>query len=155
VVALIMPSLTVLSHTRAYSTVRIALAGFGVALATAWLADHTTLTTSNAPDGISAALVQHPFLMAACLACVAAATWAVPRLRTEPGVQAGREGYQTAVWVPFVLPPMLVLFAVVLQAIETRLLGNGPGRTRSAEQADVVIPPGPTVRSASSSASLG
>ena len=69
------------------------------------------------------------------------------------GVRAGREGYQMAVWVPFVLPPMLVILAVVLQAIETRLLGNGPGRTSSAEQTDVVIVPGPTVSSASSASS--
>ena len=69
------------------------------------------------------------------------------------GVRAGREGYQLPVWVPFVLPPMLVLLAVVLQAIETRLLGNGPGRTRSAEQADVVIASGPIVSSASSASS--
>jgi hypothetical protein len=45
---------------------------------------------------------------------------------------------------------MLVLLAVLLQAIETRLLGNGPVRAGSTEQADVVIPPGPTVSSTSS-----
>ena len=74
-----------------------------------------------------------------------------PRTRSQRlGVRAGWEGYQMAVWVPFVLPPMLVLLAVVLQAIETRLLGNGSGRPRSAEQTDVVIASGPTVSSASS-----
>jgi hypothetical protein len=45
---------------------------------------------------------------------------------------------------------MLVLLVVLLQAIETRLLGNDPVRTGSTEQADVVIPPGPTVSSTSS-----
>jgi hypothetical protein len=45
---------------------------------------------------------------------------------------------------------MLVLLAVLLQAIETRLLGNGPVRAGSTEQADVVVPPGPMVSSTSS-----
>jgi hypothetical protein len=72
---------------------------------------------------------------------------------SSPGVRAGREGYQVAVWVPFVFPPMLILLAVVLQVIETRLLGNGPGRTRLTEQSDLVIPPGPTVSSTSSASS--
>jgi hypothetical protein len=48
---------------------------------------------------------------------------------------------------------MLILLAVVLQAIETRLLGNGRGRTRSTKQTDVVVPPGPTVSSTSSASS--
>jgi hypothetical protein len=83
VVALIMPSLMVLSRTRVYPTVRLALASFGIVLAAAWLAERTMLTTVNPLDGVSAALVEHPFTSAACLACVAAATWAVPRSRTE------------------------------------------------------------------------
>jgi hypothetical protein len=48
---------------------------------------------------------------------------------------------------------MLILLAVVLQVIETRLLGNGPRRTRSTEQTDLVIPAGPTVSSTSSASS--
>jgi hypothetical protein len=82
VVALIMPSLIVLSRTQLYPLVRTALAGSGIVLATAWLAERTTLLTVNPLDGIAAALVAHPFLVAATLACAAANTWAVPRWRT-------------------------------------------------------------------------
>jgi len=80
VVALVMPSLMVLSRTRVYPTVRIVLASFGLVLAAAWLAERTMLTTVNPLDGVSAALVEHPFTSAACLACVAAATWAGPEI---------------------------------------------------------------------------
>jgi hypothetical protein len=85
VVALIMPSLLVLSRTRLYPAVRIALASFGIVLAAAWLAERTTLTDSNPLEGISEALVQHPFLVAACLGGVAAAAWVVPGVRTPSG----------------------------------------------------------------------
>ena len=82
VVGLIMPSLLVLSRTRLYPTVRIALAGLGVVAAAAWLAERTTLIASNPLDDVSEALVAHPFGVAAALACVAAAGWAVPGSRT-------------------------------------------------------------------------
>ena len=45
-------------------------------------------------------------------------------------------------WVPFVLPPLLLVLAVVLQAIETRLLGNAPD---PGEPADVAVSTVPTV----------
>jgi HupE / UreJ protein len=83
VVALVMPSLMVLSHTLAYPTVRIALASLGVVLAAAWLAERTTLITSNPLVGISTAVVEHPIPVVAGLAGAAAATWAVPALRTR------------------------------------------------------------------------
>jgi hypothetical protein len=94
-------------------------------------------------------LMQHVLMCGRTALRSATPAFGVSRL----GVRAGREGYQVAVWVPFVFPPMLILLAVMLQVIETRLLGNGPGRTRSTEQADVVIPPAPTVSSASSASS--
>ena len=57
-------------------------------------------------------------------------------------VRVGQTGYRVAVWVPFVLPPLLLLLAVMLQAIETRLLGNAPD---PGEPADVAVSTVPTV----------
>jgi len=59
-------------------------------------------------------------------------------------VRVGRTGYWNTVWVPFVLPPLLLGLAVVLQAIETRLLGNAPD---PGEPADVAVSTAPTVTS--------
>jgi len=81
VVALIMPSLLALSRNQLYPAVRAALANGGIVLAAAWLAERTTLITVNPLDGVAAALVAHPFIMAVTLACLAVATWAVPGLR--------------------------------------------------------------------------
>jgi HupE / UreJ protein len=80
VVVLIMPSLIVLSRTRIYSAVRIALASLGIVLAAAWLAERTTLITSNPLAGVSELLVAHPFVVPGGLAGLAAAAWAVARL---------------------------------------------------------------------------
>jgi hypothetical protein len=74
-----MPSLIVLSRTRRYPAVRIALAGLGIVLAAAWLAERTTLITSNPLDTISTALVAHPFMVAAALAGIAALAWRADR----------------------------------------------------------------------------
>ena len=45
-------------------------------------------------------------------------------------------------WVPFVLPPLLLLLAVVLQAIESRLLGNVP---EAAEPPDIAVSAAPAL----------
>ncbi len=81
VVALIMPSLMVLSRTRVYPAVRIALAGIGVVLAGAWLAERTTLTATNPLEPLAAALVTHSYVVAGILAVAAALSWSVPRWR--------------------------------------------------------------------------
>jgi HupE / UreJ protein len=81
VVAMVMPSLIVLSRTQAYPVVRVAVAGFGVILAMAWLAERTTLMSTNPLEPISEALAGHPFLAAATLAVGAAVTWSVPQWR--------------------------------------------------------------------------
>lgn len=60
------------------------MAGLGVVLAAALLAERTTLITRNPLVGISTALVEHPILVAAGVAGTAAATWAVPALRSQP-----------------------------------------------------------------------
>ena len=78
VVALIMPSLMALSRTQLYPAARVALAGLGIVLAAGWLAERTTLIAANPLERVPAALVAHPFIAAATLACVAVATWAVP-----------------------------------------------------------------------------
>lgn len=81
VVVLIMPSLMVLSRTRLYPVARTVLATFGVVLAAAWLAERTAMITANPLDDVGAALVAHPLLVAATLACAAAVAWAFPDMR--------------------------------------------------------------------------
>lgn len=73
VVALIMPSLIVLSRTTKYPAIRTTIAGFGILLALMWLAERTTLIASNPLEPVSDALVAHPFILAAALALGAAA----------------------------------------------------------------------------------
>lgn len=73
-----------LSRTRIYPTVRVTVAGFGVVLAFAWIAERTTLTNSNPLEPISETLVAPPFTVARTLALAAALTWAIPRLRYQP-----------------------------------------------------------------------
>jgi hypothetical protein len=74
----------VLSRTQLYPAIRVTLASSGILLAAAWLAERTTLITSNPIDGVSTALVTHPFVVAATLACLATAAWVVPSLRNSP-----------------------------------------------------------------------
>ncbi|WP_406438342.1 HupE/UreJ family protein [Streptomyces sp. NBC_00631] len=82
VVALLMPSLLVLSRTRIYPVARLTVAAIGIVLAAAWLAERTTLLPNNPLNHVSDALIAHPFLVAGALAAVAAASWSVPDLRT-------------------------------------------------------------------------
>jgi hypothetical protein len=60
VVALIMPSLIVLSGTRLYRVVRTALMGLGILLAAAWLAERTTLIRTNPLDVVATILGDTP-----------------------------------------------------------------------------------------------
>jgi hypothetical protein len=84
VVALMMPSLMLLSRTRLYPAVRITLASGGLVLAAAWLAERTTLISTNPLDGMAEGLVAHPFVVAAAVACLAAVASSVPALRHPP-----------------------------------------------------------------------
>jgi Domain of unknown function (DUF3846) len=59
VVALIMPSLMLLSRTQLYSPIRTAVASLGIVLAAAWLAERTT-TTWAASAGTQADGDRHP-----------------------------------------------------------------------------------------------
>jgi hypothetical protein len=72
VVALVMPSLIVLSRSRAYPVVRTALAGLGILLAAVWLAQRTALIATDPFDGLSETLVRHPLVLPAVLALAAA-----------------------------------------------------------------------------------
>ncbi|MCX4763685.1 HupE/UreJ family protein [Streptomyces sp. NBC_01275] len=82
VVALLMPSLLLLSRTRIYPAARRTVAAIGIVLAAAWLAERTTLLPNNPLNHVSDALIAHPFLVAGALAAVAAVGWSVPGLRT-------------------------------------------------------------------------
>ena len=71
VVALVMPSLIVLSRTAAYEAVRIALAVSGAVLAAAWFAQRTDLVTGNPLEPAAQTLVDHPLALPAALAAIA------------------------------------------------------------------------------------
>jgi hypothetical protein len=86
VVALMMPSLLLLSRTRLYPAVRITLASGGMVLAAAWLAERTTLISTNPLDGMAEGLVAHPFVVAAAVACLTAVASSVPALRNRQSV---------------------------------------------------------------------
>ncbi|WP_433824567.1 HupE/UreJ family protein [Actinoplanes sp. CA-015351] len=73
VVALLMPSLLLISRTRAYPACRIVLAGTGIVLAAAWLAERTTLISGNPLEPVTQQLVEHPLAVAATFAVVAVA----------------------------------------------------------------------------------
>lgn len=92
VVALIMPSLILLSRTRVYPGFRLAVAGAGVVLALAWLVERSTLTTGNPFEPVTDALVAHPFVVAGMLAVTAVLTWSVPRLRRHSSPTDRRAG---------------------------------------------------------------
>lgn len=81
VVVLVMPSLMLLSRTRAYGFLRICLAAVAILLAGSWFAERTTLVAANPLEGVSAALVDHPFVLAASLAVVSLLAWSVRPLR--------------------------------------------------------------------------
>ena len=96
VVALVMPSLIVLSRIRLYPALRVGLAGYGVILATAWLAERTTLISSNPLEPIPEALVAHPFVWAGALALLAAVLRSVPGCRAIPARSAPVDTEATA-----------------------------------------------------------
>ena len=75
VVALLMPSLLLLSRTPLYGTTRVAGAAFGFVLSAAWLAERTTLVAKDPLNGVSDALIGHPLRVAAALAGFAVLAW--------------------------------------------------------------------------------
>ena len=71
VVALVMPSLIILSSTTAYPALRTTTAVVGATLATGWLAQRTGVLTTNSLEPAADVLVDHPFVVAAGLAALA------------------------------------------------------------------------------------
>ena len=73
VVALIMPSLVVLSRTPWYTPFRLAVAGSGLVLSMAWMLERGTVTPADPFAPATEWLVAHPFVVAAAVALLAAA----------------------------------------------------------------------------------
>jgi hypothetical protein len=75
VVALIMPSLYLLSRTPAYTQFRIAGGLLGVVLSSSWLLQRTTLTPTDPFESFTNTLIAHPFLFAASVAALSIAAY--------------------------------------------------------------------------------
>ncbi|MEU9310250.1 HupE/UreJ family protein [Streptomyces sp. NPDC048256] len=87
VVALIMPSLIVLSRTSVYPAFRIAVAVIGLVFSVSWMLERATLTAGDPFEGAQTWLVGHPLLVAGAVATLAAAA----RLRCRvPWTVAGK-----------------------------------------------------------------
>ena len=67
VVALVMPSLLLLSRTSAYPVLRVSAAGLGAVLAAGWLANRVGLLATNPLEPVGNLLVEHPVSLAAGL----------------------------------------------------------------------------------------
>jgi hypothetical protein len=92
VVAMIMPSLLLLSRTPAYPVIRIGCATFGIALAGMWLAERTTLISNSPVDHVGDFMIDHPLWIASTLAALAITCWAATSHRpaTLPATGAGK-----------------------------------------------------------------
>ena len=71
VVALVMPSLLLLSRTPAYAVLRPAVASLGALLAAGWLAARVGLVGTNPLEPVADLLVDHPVPLAVALAVLA------------------------------------------------------------------------------------
>ncbi|GIM92438.1 hypothetical protein [Paractinoplanes toevensis] len=87
-VALLMPSLLLLSRTRLYPTLRTVLAGAGIALAAARLAERTTLVSGNPLEPVAEQLTSHPVVITGTLLAAAVAAWSRPALRVPAGTSS-------------------------------------------------------------------
>lgn len=81
VVALVMPSLLLLSGLRGYAVVRIGLAAIGGVLAVGWLADRTGLVRGDPLEPVANVLVDAPIGLAGGFALCSVLLVAVVRLR--------------------------------------------------------------------------
>ncbi len=84
VVALVMPSLILLSRTPVYGPLRIGLAAIGSVLAAGWFADRVGLIAGNPLEPVGELLVEAPVVLALGLA-VLAAVMTVTRRARRPG----------------------------------------------------------------------
>ncbi|MEV7038416.1 HupE/UreJ family protein [Amycolatopsis sp. NPDC051061] len=83
VVALVMPSLIMLSRTVIYPYWRIGVAALGALLAAAWLAERTGITSTNPVEPVSDVLVDHPLVLAAGFAALALTAVTTQRIRAS------------------------------------------------------------------------
>jgi HupE / UreJ protein len=81
VVALVMPSVWLLSTTRFYPGVRITASLFALLAAVLWALQRVALLTSNPLQSVFDALVEHPFVIAGAIAIFAVAVRLVHSLR--------------------------------------------------------------------------
>ena len=81
VVALVMPSLVLLSHTDVYPYFRTGTAASGAVLATGWLAERTQLIPRNPFEPVADLLVDHPLALAVGLAATALSCAVIRRTR--------------------------------------------------------------------------
>jgi hypothetical protein len=88
VVALMMPSLLILASTSWYSAFRLTLAGAGCVFATSWLLERATITSSDPFLPLTEWLVDHPFVITACVAALALAARAATQDRHEAAATA-------------------------------------------------------------------
>jgi HupE / UreJ protein len=84
VVALVMPSLIVLSRTPSYAVLRPASAALGAVLAAGWLAQRSGAIPSNPLEPLGDLLVAHPIVLAAGLASLALASVLAQHARRAP-----------------------------------------------------------------------
>lgn len=75
IVALIMPSLYLLSRTPVYTQFRIGGGLLGIVLSGSWLLQRTTLTPTDPFEPFTNAMVTHPFLVVAGIATLAVAAY--------------------------------------------------------------------------------
>jgi len=87
VVALVMPSLLLLSRTPAYPVLRLGVAGLGAVLAAGWLAQRTGLILINPLEPAGSLLVDHPLALAVGLGVVAVTVAGIDRARTTRAAQ--------------------------------------------------------------------
>jgi HupE / UreJ protein len=87
VVALLMPSLYLLSRTAVYTPFRIGGGVLGILLAGSWLLERTTLTSTDPFESFTTGLVEHPFLFSAGMAVFATAAYV---LSSPEGRSRGR-----------------------------------------------------------------
>lgn len=71
VVALLMPSLIVLSRTAVYPVFRVGLALVALVFSVSWMLERSTLTRSDPFQSLQTWLVEHPLLIAASMALLA------------------------------------------------------------------------------------
>ena len=71
VVALLMPSLLVLSRTAVYPVFRVGLALVALVFSVSWMLERSTLTRSDPFQSLQTWLVEHPLLIAASMALLA------------------------------------------------------------------------------------